>query len=366
MSHIVVLAAGLGGMPAAIELRTRLGGPHRITLIASSPHLEFAPVNPWIAVGWRQCSAARSAVQDSLESLGVQLLAEAATGIDTLRSRLHLRSGSALAYDYLLIATGPVDAPLAIPGFDLLGTARGLCKHQQGAHAWSEYQRLLSDPGPVVVAVVGSPSSAGHAYELALTIDADLRARRLRDRAPLTLLTSEPSVGHMGLDGIQSATTFLTRELRERQIQWLCDTQIVCVETDRLQVSDCASPHMMRGRRLLPFKYTMIVPAMEPLAAVKQVPGLCDADGRVLVDRMHRSRRYSNIFSIGNAGATLQHGGIEQGTGAAEDHVGAILSTLGQGLVKDSRRGDRNTAIVAASSVAKATHGRAAVGCVSH
>jgi sulfide:quinone oxidoreductase len=33
MSHIVVLGAGTGGMPAAYELREKLGRDHRITLV---------------------------------------------------------------------------------------------------------------------------------------------------------------------------------------------------------------------------------------------------------------------------------------------------------------------------------------------
>jgi sulfide:quinone oxidoreductase len=195
MSHIIVIGAGLGGLPAAIELRSRLGKQHRITLIASSPHLEFTRVNPWIAVGWRKCATARSAPQRPLELLGVQWLAEAVTGIDAPAACLHLRSGSTLAYDYLVIADEPVGAPQAIPGMELLGSARGVCTHQQAQHAWSEYQKFLSDPGPVIIAAVGSPRCAGHAYELSLILDADLRARGLRDLVPLTL-SRVPRVAH--------------------------------------------------------------------------------------------------------------------------------------------------------------------------
>lgn len=42
MSHIVVVGAGTGGVPAAYELRHALGGEHRITLVGSSPRFELA------------------------------------------------------------------------------------------------------------------------------------------------------------------------------------------------------------------------------------------------------------------------------------------------------------------------------------
>ena len=35
-----------------------------------------------------------------------------------------------------------------------------------------------------------------------MVIDADLRKRKLRDRVPMTYVTSEPYIGHMGLGGV--------------------------------------------------------------------------------------------------------------------------------------------------------------------
>lgn len=51
MAHIAIIGAGVGGVPAAYELRKRLGDAHQVTLIGSSAYFEFTPSNPWIAVG---------------------------------------------------------------------------------------------------------------------------------------------------------------------------------------------------------------------------------------------------------------------------------------------------------------------------
>ena len=35
MAHIVIMGAGLGGMPAAYETRAKLGKEHRVTVVSA-------------------------------------------------------------------------------------------------------------------------------------------------------------------------------------------------------------------------------------------------------------------------------------------------------------------------------------------
>ena len=53
MAHVVIMGAGLGGMPAAYEMRAKLGKAHRVTVVNSVDYFQFVPSNPWVAVGWR-------------------------------------------------------------------------------------------------------------------------------------------------------------------------------------------------------------------------------------------------------------------------------------------------------------------------
>jgi sulfide:quinone oxidoreductase len=48
MAHIVVIGAGLGGLPAAYEIRHLLTHQHRITLISNQPRFTFVPSLPWV------------------------------------------------------------------------------------------------------------------------------------------------------------------------------------------------------------------------------------------------------------------------------------------------------------------------------
>ncbi|OZB81052.1 MAG: hypothetical protein B7X28_05625, partial [Halothiobacillus sp. 13-55-253] len=53
MAHIVILGAGIGGMPAAYEVRQELGKEHKVTVVTADTYFQFIPSNPWVAVGWR-------------------------------------------------------------------------------------------------------------------------------------------------------------------------------------------------------------------------------------------------------------------------------------------------------------------------
>ncbi|HHN67280.1 MAG TPA: NAD(P)/FAD-dependent oxidoreductase, partial [Thermopetrobacter sp.] len=53
MAHIVVMGSGIGGIPAAYELKDVIGSGDRITVINNRPYFQFTPSNPWAAVGWR-------------------------------------------------------------------------------------------------------------------------------------------------------------------------------------------------------------------------------------------------------------------------------------------------------------------------
>jgi sulfide:quinone oxidoreductase len=50
MAHIVIVGAGLGGLPTAYELRHILPRQHQITVISESPHFTFIPSLPWVQI----------------------------------------------------------------------------------------------------------------------------------------------------------------------------------------------------------------------------------------------------------------------------------------------------------------------------
>ena len=299
MAHIVIIGAGVGGVPAAYELRKKLGKQHRVTLIGSSPYFEFTPSNPWIAVGWRQPEQTRVAMRGPLESKGIEWIAEAVEHIDAPNNSVRVRSGRELSYTHLVIATGPKLAFDEVPGLGPSGFTQSVCTHEHATQAWQRYEAFLANPGPIIVGAAGGASCFGPAYEFAMILDADLRKRKLRDRVPMTFVTSEPYIGHMGLGGVGDSKGLMESELRQRHIKWLVNAKIAQVSAEEMKVIEHDEEGKPKKEHALPFKYAMVIPAFKGVDAVAQVAELCNPRGFVLIDQYQRSKKYPNIYSAG-------------------------------------------------------------------
>ena len=299
MAHVVVIGAGLGGIPAAFDLRKHLPKQHRVTLVGARPYFEFTPSNPWIAVGWRAPVDTRVQMQEPLESKGIQWLVNTVTGIDADGAKLTLDDGKQLAYDYLVIATGPRLAFEEVPGLGPDGFTQSVCSQDHSAQAWERYQEFLKSPGPIVVGAAPGASCFGPAYETAMILDADLRKRKIRDRVPMTYVTSEPYIGHMGLGGVGDSKGLMESELRERHIKWIANARIVSVAAHEMTVHELDENGTLKKEHKLPFAYGAVIPAFKGVDAVAAVPGLCNPRGFVLIDKHQRSPKYKNIFSVG-------------------------------------------------------------------
>jgi sulfide:quinone oxidoreductase len=66
MAHIVIIGAGIGGMPAAYELREICPRSTASRWSTAVDYFQFVPSNPWIAVGWRTRDAVRLPIRPLL------------------------------------------------------------------------------------------------------------------------------------------------------------------------------------------------------------------------------------------------------------------------------------------------------------
>lgn len=299
MAHIAIIGAGIAGVPAAYGLRKKLGKQHRITLIGSSPYFEFTPSNPWMAVGWRTAGETRVELKEPLSKKGIDSVSQRVKAIDAAANILTLEDGSTLHYDYLVIATGPRLAFEEVPGLGPQGHTLSICTHEHAEHAWSAYQKFLDNPGPIVVGAAPGASCFGPAYEFAMILDADLRKRKLRDRVPMTFVTSEPYIGHMGLGGVGDSKGLMESELRQRHIKWITNAKIKEVRAGEMDVTELKEDGSIAKEHSLKFNYSMVIPAFKGVDAVAAVPELNNPRGFVVIDEHQRSKKYRNIFSAG-------------------------------------------------------------------
>ncbi|MGA0584852.1 MAG: NAD(P)/FAD-dependent oxidoreductase, partial [Castellaniella sp.] len=300
MAHIVIMGAGLGGLPAAYEIRERLDSGHRITVVNATDHFRFVPSNPWVAVGWRTRAAVTLDISPPLRNKDIDFIAKRVTGIDADTRTLTLDGGASLQYDYLVIATGPKLAFDEVPGAGPIdGHTHSICTLEHAEAWWADYQEFLKAPGPLVIGAMPGASCFGPAYEFAFIVAADLRRRKLRNRVPMTFVTSEPYVGHMGLGGVGDSRGMLESDFRNQDIRWIVNARTTRVEAGKMFVTEVDENGEARKAHELPFKMAMMLPVFRGVDAVAAVPGLCNPRGFVLVDEHQRSKQYPAIFAAG-------------------------------------------------------------------
>jgi len=239
------------------------------------------------------------ALKPHLEKKGIGFLAQAVEQILPDERRLKLADGNSVSYDYLVITTGPKLAFDEVPGLGPERHTQSICTLDHALKAREAYDRFVENPGPIVVGAVQGASCFGPAYEFALILDADLRKRRIRDKVPMTFVTSEPYIGHMGLGGVGDSKGILESELRQRHIKWVTNAKIASVEDGVVNVVRHDEQGKESGQEAIPFAFSMILPAFKGVDAVAAVPELCNPRGFVKVDEHQRSPVYPNIFSAG-------------------------------------------------------------------
>ena len=294
MAKIVIIGASTGGLPAAYEMKAMLGSSHEVTVISNTETFHFVPSNPWVAVGWRTRKDISFPLKPYLEKKGIKFIAEAAQRIDTQRSEVTTTTGTVVPYDYLVIATGPKLAFEEIEGLGPGKNTVSICTVDHAEDAYEKYLNFLKEPGPIVVGAAQLASCFGPAYEFAFILDTDLRRRKIRKKIPITFVTSEPYIGHLGLGGVGDTKGLMEHEMRERDIKWITNAKIKKAEPGKMTVEIVGE-----GEKELPFKYSMILPAFKGVDAVAQVEGLCNPRGFVIVDAFQRSPKYPNIYGIG-------------------------------------------------------------------
>ena len=304
MAHIVIIGAGIGGMPAAYEIRELLGSAHRITVLNTTDYFQFVPSNPWVAVGWREREQITIPIAPCLARKGIDFIAKAVSHIDADANRITLEGGQTVDYDYVVITTGPKLAFSEVPGAGPLNSGGGgfthsICSVDHAQAFYEDYKEFLKNPGPVVVGAMPSASCFGPAYEFAMILDTDLRRRKLRHKVPITYVTSEPYIGHLGLGGVGDSKSMLESEMRNRDMKWITNAKTTRVEEGKMWVTQFDDLGNVYKEHEVGFKLAMMLPAFKGVDAIAAVPHLCNPRGFVLIDEFQRSKAYRNIFSAG-------------------------------------------------------------------
>lgn len=289
MAKIVVLGGSFGGLTAAFELKRLLGKTADITLLSDTDKFVFIPSLPWLAMGWRKPEDITVPLKPILERKGITFIHEEVKGVDAEPSKV-VTASKEIPYDYLVIATGPFLAFEEVPG---LGPDKGhtecIFTLDQAGKANKAWNRFLEEPGAIVTGSVQGVSCFGPPYEYAFEMDYELRRMKIRHKAPIVFVTSEPYIGHFGIGGLRNSKRIMEDEFAKRDIKIMANTAVEEFVSAEVRLKDGSK---------IPHKLAMFAPAMKGVPAVAH---LGNPRGFIPVDDNMRHKKYKNIFTVGVA-----------------------------------------------------------------
>jgi sulfide:quinone oxidoreductase len=300
MAHVAILGAGIGGLSAAYDMKEKLRPEDSLTVISESPYFQFTPSNPWVAVKWRSREDITFEMAPYLEKKGIKLISGGARRLHPEKNEVELNDGNVVKYDYLIIATGPKLAFDEVPGAGPNGGhTQSICTVNHAVEASKGWDDFVKDPGHIVVGAMAGASCYGPAYEFAFIMDTDLRRRKIRSKVPMTYVTAEPYIGHLGLGGVGDSKGLLESSMRDKHIKWICNAKVTKVEAGKMFVAEMNEDGTLKKEHELAFKYSMMLPAFKGVDAVFGIEGLTNPRGFILIDQFQRNPKYQNIYSLG-------------------------------------------------------------------
>jgi len=300
MASIIVLGGGIAGVTLAYEMKEKARSTDKVTLISDSATFHFVPSNPWVAVNWRTPEKIKIELAPYLAKKDIEFIHKAAKRLHPDENRIELEDGSDVTYDYLAITTGPRLAFDEIPGLGPVdGFTQSICHVDHAENAAAGWNKFVENPGPMIVGAAQLASCFGPAYEYAFIADTELRKQKVRNKVPMTLVTSEPFIGHLGLGGVGNSKDMLEGVLRDRHINWITNAKIDKVEDGTMFITEVDEAGEVKKNHELPFNYSMILPAFTGIDAVCDIEGLVNPRGFIIVDEYQRNPKYDNIFAAG-------------------------------------------------------------------
>ena len=113
MAHIVILGAGLGGMPMAYEMKELARPEDKVTVISNTPTFHFVPSNPWVAVNWRSRNDIEFPAASYLEKKRIGFIPVGAKRVQPQSNEVELVDGQPLSQRLADGAAGVENGPVA-------------------------------------------------------------------------------------------------------------------------------------------------------------------------------------------------------------------------------------------------------------
>ena len=284
MAKVVVLGAGISGHTAAAFLKKKLGSKHQVVVVSPSEYYQWIPSNIWVGVGKMTVDQVRFKLKpvydrwkiDFKQAKAITIYPEGGVGSDRpfvgIEYTSEARRGELenVEFDYLVNATGP---KLNFAATDGLGPGKfthSVCSCDHAVATWDELSRCFArmEKGETLRFLIGTghPTATcqGAAFEYALNVAHQIKARGLQDKAIITWISNEYELGDFGMGGafiqrggyITPTKVFSESIFAEYGIRWIKRAGVTKVE------EGVAHYETLDGEvKTAEFDFAMLIPA---------------------------------------------------------------------------------------------------------
>ncbi|KAL3942408.1 MAG: hypothetical protein SGBAC_003402 [Bacillariaceae sp.] len=335
--RLVVVGGGIGGLSSAYDARHLLRTDDEIVVISAREDFQFTPSNPWVATRQRTEADISLSLPKILPKFNIDFINSAVNHLDPSKQQLKLDNGETVDYDFLIIATGPRLAFEDIPGQGPKKYSTSVCTTPHAGEAASAVDQLQQHPGPAVIGAVQGASCFGPAYEFAFLLHHELHKRggkKLVEQCPITFVTSEPYVGHLGLAGAGDSRKILEKLFAKKEIEYFTNCKVEKLTKESVSIEYLESDGV-KHTKTIPSKFNMLIPQFKGMEVWSRVPSLTDKHGMILINEHQQSLKYPNIFGVG---ICVHLDALEKTpipTGAPK--TGYMIESMGTAAIKNIR-----------------------------
>jgi sulfide:quinone oxidoreductase len=290
--RILILGGNFAGLHAAFELHHTLKEKADVSVMAPEDNFVFLPSLIWVVPGWCRPKRISFDLRTALEPRGINFIHQHALNIEPENNRVISTMGT-FEYDYLVIATGADPDWDAVPGLGpITGHSHYVCSVPYATNAQRDWRNVLTSPGPVVIGATQGTGCYGLAYEMVFNLHHSLKKAKLADKAPITFITSEPFLGHLGMGGVGNVDEVLEKLFKERNITWHTNAITEEVTSEQVRLGDGS---------VIPFKYALYLAPFKGRQFIFDSPGVGDERGFIPVNDRYQHQTYKNIYGAGVA-----------------------------------------------------------------
>lgn len=284
MAKIVVLGAGISGHTAAAFLKKKLGRKHEVVVVSPSAYYQWIPSNIWVGVGKMTIDQVRFRLKPVYDRWKIDFkqaraavlypegLHENEKPFIEIEYTSEDRRGETerVDYDYLVNATGPKLNFEATEGLGPGKYTHSVCSCDHATATWEAlkecFARMEKGESLKFLMGTGHPGATcqGAAFEYALNVAHQIKARGLQDKAKITWISNEYELGDFGMGGafikrggyITPTKVFSESIFAEYGIQWIKRAGVTKVEPGQAHYETLDGE-----KKTVEFDFAMLIPA---------------------------------------------------------------------------------------------------------